>query len=92
MSLKTLELMGGVRTKTAELGLVGSEMMDDGKDFENRLRDMRTDFERVARELDMMLPSLPRKWRKVQERLLGLIDTPKTLEEAMSSVNKKQSQ
>jgi len=84
--------MGGIRTKTAELGIVGSEMMDDGKDFEPRLRNMRTEFERIARELDMMLPSLPRKSRKVHEHLLGLIDTAKTLEEAMSSVKKKLSQ
>jgi len=84
--------MGGIRTETAEPGIVGSEMRDDGKDIETRLRDKGTEFERIARDLDMMLPSLPRKWRKVHERLLGLIDTTKTLEEAVSSVKKKLSQ
>src|SRR5512137_2618803 len=91
ISLKTLELKCA-RIHTDEVGILGPATPDENIDIEQRLQLMSTEYERIARELEMMLPSLPRKWRKVHKEALSVAKWAKSARDTLAGLKKTISQ
>ena len=91
ISMKILE-QKSARIHADEVGILGPATPDENLDIEQRLHLMSAEYERIARELEMMLPSLPRKWRKVHKEALSVAEWAKSAGDALAGLKKTISQ